>query len=80
MKIDDIKESDAVYPGVEIFSFFLKGSRCKIALMNFLVIDYKDFKGPATFEGLKPHNFGHWYYIFEKVMTELSESKIIQNH
>ena len=28
--IDDIKESDGVYPGDEIFSFFLNGSRCNL--------------------------------------------------
>lgn len=37
--------------------------------------DYPEFKGPASFEGLKPNNFGHWHYIFEKCVSDMTESK-----
>ena len=39
----DIRDDDAVYPGIKIFDFFFEGSRyCK----------YEDYKGPEKYEGL----------------------------
>lgn len=29
LQIDEIKESDGVYPGREIFEFFFTGTKCK---------------------------------------------------
>ena len=40
-----------------------------------VVKDYKDYKGSATFEGVQPMNFGHWNYIFERCLGDLTESK-----
>ncbi|CDW83417.1 rtel1 protein [Stylonychia lemnae] len=44
--------------------------------------DYREYRGLSNFEGLKPTNFGHWTYIFEKVMAGLTESNqyIIANY
>jgi hypothetical protein len=43
MPISDIRDDDAVYPGIKIFDFFLEGSRYS---------KYEDYKGPDKFEGL----------------------------
>ena len=63
LKIDEISGSDAVYPGTKIFDLFFQGSK---------FTNYKDYRGPENFEGLTPKNFGHWHYIFEKCLADLS--------
>ena len=64
LPIDEIREEDAVYPGEKIFDLFFEGSR---------FMRYKDYRGPENFEGLTPRNFGHWNYIFEKCLADLTE-------
>ena len=54
----------AVYPGEKIFEMFFEGSR---------FTNYKDYRGPENFEGLTPKNFGHWNYIFEKCLADLTD-------
>lgn len=57
---------------VRFLSSFLKGADVIVYLIC-IVKDYKDYRGPPNFEGLKPTNFGHWHYIFERCLTDLSE-------
>ena len=64
LPIDEIREEDAVYPGDKIFDLFFEGSR---------FTNYKDYRGPENFEGLTPKNFGHWNYIFEKCLADLTD-------
>ena len=64
LKIEEINHSDAVYPGNKIFDFFFLGSKFS---------DYKEYRGPENFEGLTPKNFGHWHYIFEKCLADLTD-------
>lgn len=66
MKVDGVPEEDAVYPGFKIFEFFFEGTKFK---------SYKDYEGPEDFEGIKPGNFGHWMYIFDKIVAELTEKQ-----
>jgi hypothetical protein len=64
MNLKEVNEEDAVFEGAKIFEFFFEGTKFK---------NYKDFKGPKDFEGLKPGNFGHWIYIFDKCVAEMTE-------
>ena len=64
MNIKEVNDEDAVFEGSKIFEFFFEGTRFK---------NYKDYSGPKDFEGLKPSNFGHWIYIFDKCIAELTE-------
>jgi len=64
MDIPDVNEEDTVYDGLKIFEFFFEGTRFK---------KYKDYTGPADFEGLKPSNFGHWIYVFDRCVADLTE-------
>ena len=63
LRIDSIKEEDAVYEGDRIFNLFFDGSRFR---------KYPGYRGPDDFEGLTPKNFGHWHYIFEKALSDLT--------
>lgn len=63
MPIKDIKDDDAVYPGLKIFEFFFDGSKYTA---------YDGYRGPDDFVGLQPKNFGHWHYIFEKCMADMT--------
>ena len=64
LDIKEVNEEDAVFEGAKIFEFFFEGTRFK---------KYKDYNGPKDFEGLKPSNFGHWIYIFDKCIADLTE-------
>ena len=79
LSIDEIKESDGVYAGREIFNLFFQGTKCKWEnLLIYLVVkDYRDYRGSKTFEGVQPTNFGHWHYIVDKCLTDLTESMFL---
>ena len=64
LQIEEINAPDAVYPGTKIFDLFFSGSK---------FTDYKEYRGPSNFEGLNPKNFGHWHYIFEKCLADLTD-------
>jgi len=64
LRIDNIKSTDGVYPGPHIFDILFEGSRFK---------EYPGYKGPASFPGIAPKSFGHWQYILEKCMSDLTE-------
>jgi hypothetical protein len=64
LPINEIKDEDAVYPGIKIFDFFFEGSR---------FTNYREYRGPDHFEGLTPKNFGHWHWIFEKCLADLTD-------
>jgi len=66
MPIADIRDEDAVYPGIKVFDLFFEGSK---------YTKYEDYKGPEKFEGLQPKNFGHWHYIFEKCLADTMQKK-----
>ena len=64
MPIAEIKDEDGVYPGDHIFDLFFEGSK---------YTKYDDYRGQKDFEGLKPKNFGHWHYIFEKCLADIAD-------
>jgi hypothetical protein len=64
INIKETSDEDAVYEGIKIFEIFFEGTKFK---------NYKDYKGPKDFEGLKPGNFGHWIYIFDRCIADLTE-------
>jgi hypothetical protein len=67
LSVPDIREDDAVFAGVMIFDLFFEGSK---------FTSYTDYRGPPEFEGIKPKNFGHWHYIFDKCMTDMSAKPV----
>jgi hypothetical protein len=64
LSIPDTNEEDAVYDGTKIFEFFFEGTSYK---------KYKDYNGPPEFQGLNPSNFGHWIYVFDRCVADLTE-------
>ena len=64
IEVTDVNEDDAVYEGAKIFEIFFEGTRFK---------NYPDYAGTKDFEGLKPSNFGHWMYVFDRCIAELTE-------
>jgi hypothetical protein len=64
LDLKEVRDEDAVFEGAKIFEFFFEGTRYK---------NYKEYSGPKEFEGLRPTNFGHWIYIFDKCIADLTE-------
>ena len=55
---------------------YLKEANVIFYFFNFFLdIKYIDYRGPGRFDGIKPSNFGHWQYIFDKCMGDLTEGK-----
>lgn len=67
LTVPDIRDDDAVFAGVMVFDLFFEGSK---------FVNYPDYRGPPEFEGIKPKNFGHWHYIFDKCMTDMSAKPV----
>ena len=64
LKIEMVPDDDAVYEGHKIFEFFFTGTRFS---------NYKEYKPPPDFEGIKPGNIGHWLYVFDRCVQALTD-------